>query len=106
MADRSTTVRPNGHRARPVMRKTATPSGTPMRVMQSKTPITTWSRASHHPINTTQTRFPTPYRTGDDPGVGTTARPTGQRAKPASLKAWIPKGIPMMVIIKASPDRA
>ena len=36
----------------------------------------------------------------------TAARPKGHSVKPASLKAWIPKGMPMMVAIITTPPMA
>ena len=64
-------------------------------------PNTKWAAASHHPIRTSHTTLPTPVK--KPASLGTTARPNGHRANPASLKACRPKGMPTMVIVITRP---
>ena len=50
------------------------------------------------PDSTIQMMLPTKLSDVDAPGRWTTDLPKGQSAKPASLKLWIPNGIPMIVM--------
>jgi hypothetical protein len=75
----------------------------PMIVTQSRTPVTRWPSASHHPASTNHRTFAMACTPLCRSGRRTSARPNGHRANPASLKACSPNGMPMMVMHMSTP---
>ncbi len=79
------------------------PNGIPMIVMHSRIPAAMLSRKSSHPTKKSHSRLKTMSRTVSASLLATTVRPKGHRTNPASLNAWIPNGMPMIVMHIRSP---
>ena len=81
-------------------------NGMPMIVMHSTSAVVTLARKMPQPNSTSQMMLNTISRNPSDPLSETISLPNGQRANPASLKAWMPNGIPMMVMHMIRPVTA
>ena len=76
-----------------------------MIVMHNRIPATMCARNIPHP-NRTSHRMLNPTSRHPPSGERATLRPNGQSENWASLNAWIPKGMPMIVMQISRPDSA
>ena len=60
---------------------------------------------SSHPKRKSHSTLNTMSRTPSASGLATTVRPKGHSTNPASLNAWIPNGMPMIVMHIKSPAK-
>ena len=95
----STTCLPKGVKANAASLKCCLPNGMPMMVMQRMIPNTRCVTLIQIPPKSIQRMFMMILRHPPACGEVSIRFPKGQRAKKLSFKVWMPKGIPMMVII-------
>src|SRR5210317_853477 len=95
--------KPNGSSASRVIFRCCAAIGSPMIVMANSSAMTRWKTASSRPGRIIQMMF---MITATAPPGGSFSRiswPKGISARPASLKHWMPNGIPMMVMHNRMP---
>ena len=100
-----TTLRPNGIRATAASLKCCFPNGMPMIVIKKKSPRMACSRPSQMPPMRNHSTFMPVLRHPVACSVLFTSLPNGQRARPANLIIFHPKGIPMMVRHSRRPEK-
>lgn len=92
-------VFPKGVNARDASLKCCFAKGIPTMVMPRRIPITMCERLIQTPPIRIQIKFIKVYKP-EDVSWFSIFFPKGHRANSASFKVWMPKGIPIMVIIK------
>ena len=96
---------PKGRRLVPIILKCCRPQGMPTMVMQKIQPKKRCISAISHQPSTIHKRFINVYRHPELFGPSTNSWPKGHRAKAPSLNSCTPKGIPMMVMHRTSPQK-
>jgi hypothetical protein len=80
------------------------PNGIPISVIHRITPRIRWDKAIHSPPIRIQIILSSKDKDGDEPGISTTFFPNGKRLATPILKHCKPKGIPIIVMHKSSPE--
>lgn len=92
---------PKGVNARVANLKCCNPKGIPIMEMQNRIPKPMCDKQIQNPPKTIQIIFMITDKHPEAEGAECTSLPNGHKASPASLRVWIPNGIPMIVMIKA-----
>lgn len=94
---------PKGNNASFMSLKCCFPKGMPTIVIQKNIPHSKWVKAIQKPPTKNHIIFITRLRHPDEDSSSVIVFPNGHKANIPNLIHWIPKGIPIIVIIKARP---